>query len=232
MVLDYAKTIIYKLVRFDDLNDDNIYVGYCTNYDERYYNHRRNAINKEDYLHTSNYKVYQFIRENGGWDNWRMKIIEEYPCDNVDQARARERYWKRELNATLNMREPCRTNKEYYQDNKEYILQRNKEWRENNKEYIAEYNKVCDKTKKKEREKSKLECPLCGLEVTRYKLKRHQEGRNCKNIVRVELDEENKEKQRIKNNEYYSRRYYEKRDEILQKQKDKRDAKNNNLTIN
>ena len=225
MVLDYSKTCIYKLVHFDDLNDENIYVGYTTNYNERFYNHRRNAINKEDYLHTSNYKVYQFIRENGGWDNWRMKIIEEYPCKDEPEAVAREKYWKRELKATLNMREPCRTNKEYYQDNREKILERNKEYRKNNKEKIAEQQKQADKTKKKERAKSKLECPLCGLEVTMYKLKRHQEGRNCKNVVRVELDKENKEKQRIKNNEYYMCRYYEKREEILKKQKDKRDAK-------
>ena len=57
------------------------------------------------------------------------------------------------------------------------------------------------------------------MEVTRYKLKRHQEGRNCKNIVQVEKDAEQKEIQRIKNNEYYNRRYYEKKDEILAKQK-------------
>jgi hypothetical protein len=225
MVIDYSKTCIYKLVHFDDLNDENIYIGHTTNYNERFYNHRRNTINKEDYMHTSNYKVYRFIRENGGWDNWRMKIIEEYPCKDELEASARERYWIKELKATLNMREPCRTTREYYQDNREIILEKNKEYRKNNKEKIAEQQKQADKTKKKEREKSKLECPLCGLEVTRYKLKRHQEGRNCKNIVRVQLDEENKEKQRIKNNEYYMRRYYEKREEILNKQKDKRDSK-------
>lgn len=225
MVLDYSKTCIYKLVHFDDLNDENIYIGHTTNYNQRFYNHRRNAINKEDYIHTSNYKVYQFIRANGGWDNWRMKIIEEYPCKDEQEAKAREKYWKTELKATLNMREPCRTYKEYYEDNREKILERNKEYRKNNKEKISEQQKQADKTKKREKEKSKLECPLCGLEVTRYKLKRHQESRNCKNVVRVELDEENKEKQRIKNNEYYMRRYYEKREEILKKQKDKRDSK-------
>ena len=90
----------------------------------------------EDY----NLKVYQFIRENGGWDQWEMILIEKYPCDDVDQARARERYWKKELNATLNTNEPGRTQKEWREDNKEILAEKEKQYRKDNKQIIAEKN--------------------------------------------------------------------------------------------
>ena len=34
-------------------------------------------------------KVYQFIREEGGWKNWEMKPIEEYEWQNKTQATRR-----------------------------------------------------------------------------------------------------------------------------------------------
>lgn len=152
--VDYSKTIIYKLVHFDDLNDENIYVGHCTNMTQRRHNHKKACCNPNNKEH-NNYK-YQFIRENGGWDQWQMILIEKYPCDDVDQARARERYWKRELNATLNTNEPGRTPKEYYHDNLNKVLENAKQYRKNNKEKIAEKDKERhEKNKQVRNEQSK-----------------------------------------------------------------------------
>ena len=137
--IDYSKTVLYKLVHFDDLNDENIYVGYCTNITQRRHCHKKACCNPDDKSY--NHYKYQFIRENGGWDQWEMILIEKYPCDDVDQAIARERYWKRELNATLNTNEPGRTQKEWREDNKEKIAEYKKEYRKNNKEEIAEKQK-------------------------------------------------------------------------------------------
>jgi len=61
--------------------------------------------------------------------------------------------------------------KQYYIDNKEHINQQNRKNYYKNIEQRKEYYKNYDKTKKKEMEKSKVKCPLCDLEVTRYKLK-------------------------------------------------------------
>ena len=49
-----------------------------------------------------NFKLYQMIRDNGGWSNWSMIEIEKYPCTDSNEARARERYWYEILNANLN----------------------------------------------------------------------------------------------------------------------------------
>jgi hypothetical protein len=38
--VDYAKTIIYILVHFNDLNNENVYVGHCTNMTKRKCQHK------------------------------------------------------------------------------------------------------------------------------------------------------------------------------------------------
>ena len=200
--VDYSKTIIYKLVHFDDLNDENIYVGHCTNMTQRRHNHKKACCNPDNKEHNE-YK-YQFIRANGGWDQWEMILIEKYPCNIIDEATARERYWKRELNATLNTQEPGRTikewrednkekiteyRKEYYENNKEYIKEQKKEWRENNKEKIAEQNKewrennkeeIAEKKKQKyENNKHKLAEKItcnCGSIIRSTDIRRHEKS--------------------------------------------------------
>jgi len=137
--LDYSKTIIYKLVHFDDLNDENIYVGHCTNMTQRKYAHKSKCNNPNDKSY--NQKKYQFIRENGGWDQWQMILVEKYPCKDEPEAVLRERYWKRELKATLNTNEPCRNAKEYYEDNKEKIAEYSKQWHQDNRDKILERQK-------------------------------------------------------------------------------------------
>ena len=54
------------------------------------------------------FKVYDFIRNNGDWDNWSMIEIEKYPCNDGNEAKARERYWIETLKATLNERTPIK----------------------------------------------------------------------------------------------------------------------------
>jgi hypothetical protein len=49
-----------------------------------------------------NRKLYQTIRENGGWDNWRMVIIEECGEISLTQARIKEEEHRVKLNANLN----------------------------------------------------------------------------------------------------------------------------------
>lgn len=206
--INYSNTCIYKLVHFDDLNDENIYVGHCTNIVQRRYNHRTACCKPDnrDY----NLKVYQFIRENGGWDQWEMILIEKYPCDNGDQARARERYWKRELNATLNKNEPGRTIKEwrennkerlvekakiYYEDNKEEIAEKVKEYYENNKNKILEERKQYRKDNKEKIAEKNKEYREDNKEILAEKEKQYREN-NKEEIAkkRKEYRQNNKEK--------------------------------------
>ena len=119
--------------------------------------------------------------------------------NSMMKARARERYWKRELNATLNTYEPGRTNKEYSQDNKEKIKEYRKQWHQDNRDKMIQKMKQNYENKKEEinekrkenyqnnrdeileKRKEKIKCDLCGLELTKCHLKKHQRSTNCKN---------------------------------------------------
>jgi len=117
--IDYANTIIYKLVHKDDLYDENIYTGHTTDFICRKNHHKSlcNNSKKKEY----NQKKYKNIRENGGWDEWLMIEIEKYPCKDKPEAVARERVIQTEMKAKLNSLIAGRTPKEYREDNKEII---------------------------------------------------------------------------------------------------------------
>ena len=135
--IDYFNTIMYKIV-CNDLSILDCYVGSTTDFTRRKCNHK-------NLTKTSNRRLYEFIRENGGWNNWTMVQIEEYPCMNSNQKTKRERYWFEELKASLNTLVPNRGIKEYhdkfYIDNREKILEKVKEYNKNNKEKINAYQK-------------------------------------------------------------------------------------------
>jgi len=83
-IIDYSKTIIYQ-IRCDNLDEcKEIYVGSTTNFTRRKQQHKRNCncITNKSY----NLKVYKNIRENGGWENWKMIQICEVSCNNKREA--------------------------------------------------------------------------------------------------------------------------------------------------
>jgi hypothetical protein len=136
--INYSKTYIYKLV-CKDPNITDKYVGHTTDPRHRKSRHKCscNNPNGKDY----NLWVYQFIRANGGWDNWEMIIIQCICCIDAHDARTHERRCLDELKATLNGNTPSRTLTEYYIDNKDVIIEKNKKYREKNRDVIAEKNK-------------------------------------------------------------------------------------------
>ena len=60
---------------------------------------------------TYNYKhkescvdVYRTIRENGGWEMFKMREIKKFPCNDKREAEAEEDRYIRDMKAMLNMR--------------------------------------------------------------------------------------------------------------------------------
>jgi hypothetical protein len=158
---EYSKCVIYKLC-CKDLNIKEIYVGSTCNFTRRKSQHKHICCNENAIQH--NFKVYKFIRDNGGWDNWDMILIEEFACENKLQKLQRERHWYEELKSTLNGDVPGRSDKEYRdthkqqmkeyrEENKQKIIEQMKEYYEENREKILE--------QKKEKSKEKITCE-CG----------------------------------------------------------------------
>ena len=129
--LDYSKTIIYKIV-CNDLTIKDSYVGHTTNFIKRRQNHKSQCNNESNKSY--NYKIYQIIKLNGGWLNFSMIEIEKYPCLDINEACARERYWIETLGSQMNFQVPNRSDKE--------IAELKKEWNENNKGYHKDYYKA------------------------------------------------------------------------------------------
>ncbi len=151
--IDYSNSSIYKICcRDTDITD--CYVGSTTNFRTRKSQHKFRCNNEHD--KNGHIKVYQFIRQHGGWENWDMILIEKVNVNDNYELRKEERKWIEELNSTLNCKLPTRTKrqweidnkdkikeqkKEYYENNKEYFLEKHKEYHEVNKEKLAEYHK-------------------------------------------------------------------------------------------
>ena len=71
---DYSKTIIYKLVHKEDYDNANIYIGSTSNFRQRKSHHKSSCNNEKDKRYHQ--KNYQSIRDNGGWNEWKMIEIE------------------------------------------------------------------------------------------------------------------------------------------------------------
>jgi hypothetical protein len=82
----------------------DVYVGHTTNFVQRKHAHRRNCINPNSA--NKKLKLYEVIRANGGWDNWKMEIINFFDCKDQSEARQKEQEYFISLNATLNSTEP------------------------------------------------------------------------------------------------------------------------------
>ena len=101
--MDYSNTIFYKIYCIDPSIND-LYIGHTTNFVQRKQAHKQACKN----VKTANYKckLYQVIRENNGWDNWKMDIIAFHKCDNLLGAKMQEQKYFEEYKATLNSIEP------------------------------------------------------------------------------------------------------------------------------
>ena len=96
---DYSKIVIYK-IESNNLDITDCYIGSTVNFHKRFAQHKNSCKNPNRIAYS--YKVYKFIRENGGWDNWSMKILEFYPCNNKGEAYERECHYIECNNTTLN----------------------------------------------------------------------------------------------------------------------------------
>tara|TARA_R110002074_G_scaffold368394_1_gene542865 strand:- start:1 stop:432 length:432 start_codon:yes stop_codon:yes gene_type:complete len=114
---NYQKSIIYKLC-CKDTDIKEIYIGATTNFRRRKCEHKYCCSNTKKLLVYNSFK-YQFIRNNGDWENWDMIQIKEVSVNSKLELDAEERKVIEELKPILNRQIPSRTLQEWYKDNKE-----------------------------------------------------------------------------------------------------------------
>jgi hypothetical protein len=198
---DYSKSIIYKLC-CKDIHIKELYVGStCNQLKARKNKHKSSCDNMNG--KEFNYKVYQFIRSNGGFSNWDMVEVERYEAIDKQDLNKRERYYIELLGATLNTIIPYRSKeeineikKEYFQNNKVIMKEQHKLYRESNQEKNKEMKKkyyynnrdILINKSKEYRDKN--------VEIIKDKTKKYRELNRDKFSEKVKCDVCNKEMRR------------------------------------
>ena len=183
-MVDYSKGVIYKIKRYDDENDEMILVGSTCDIIRRAseYKRKSNNPNSRDY----NIPSHQFIRDNGGWSNFVMEKLEDYPCNDDKELKQREEEWRVKLDAKLNTNKAFQhlTNAEikkiYYQNNIEKESQRKKKYRQNNPEKIKERYEN-NKEEIQAKRSIKINCDNCNALVSKSHIARHKKSLKCIN---------------------------------------------------
>ena len=142
---DYAKTVIYK-IECKDPNITKTYGGHSTNLIKRRARHKSDCNNPNAKAYK--YYVYQFIRENGGWENWRIVWQYDYPCASKKEATLEESKYVKQEKCELNSVIPYISEEEKKEKNKEYQkIKRENETPEEKAKRLKEKNEV-QKTKR------------------------------------------------------------------------------------
>jgi hypothetical protein len=158
---DYSMYKIYP--KNKELN--YCYIGHTNDFNARKRQHKLiSTSEKHNKLH---FKIYQTIRQNGGWDEWEMIKLEEFNGKTNLEARIREQELIKEHNANLNSLSAYITEEEraatkkaitekYREENKELLKEQTKKYKQEHKEIIAEQMKTYrEENKDKIREKNK-----------------------------------------------------------------------------
>ena len=127
-MLDYQKAKIYKIWTPQGTHEEVYYGSTCDELYKRKYGHKT----------TSNESRSKILFEK--YDDVRIELVEDYPCNNKAELNKREGHYIRE-NKCLNRNIAGRTYKEYYKNNKKKLLEQKREYYKNNKEKRKEDNK-------------------------------------------------------------------------------------------
>ena len=156
--------------------DDDIYVGSTTQpLSKRMSKHRCDVKG-----YKQNRKLYAKMNELG-IDSFYIELIEEYPCDNVEQLRKREGHFIREI-STLNQHVAGRSGADWYAEHKDILKEKHKYYREKNIEHCIEVMKKYqsennDKIKEWKTTRHNCGCGSCYTNANKsehMKTKKHQ----------------------------------------------------------
>lgn len=141
------------IIRCKDKSITDCYIGSTNDIEDRKITHKKTCynINTRGY----NYKVYQFIRDNGGWDNFELIEICKY---EDDKRKEMEQYYIDFIKPSLNDKRAFGFDYE----------RRNAYKKINDREYYLKNKTKCNEYRQSYKN-AKVICD-CGKEVSRHAL--------------------------------------------------------------
>jgi group I intron endonuclease len=182
--MDFSKGKIYAIRNYDN---DKIYIGstvqkLCS----RMSSHRKDAK-------TRPHSIYKAMNEIG-IDKFYIELIEDYPCENIEQLRSREGHFIRQFDSMkngYNEKLAGRSEKEraleYYYEHQEEQIARSRAYREQHREElnerVREYGKKNKELIAERRRSKKAICPHCNKEMRKDSLNNHIKNKKCPNML-------------------------------------------------
>ena len=161
-MVNYKNAVIYKI--YNNENNSLCYIGSTCNFRARKSEHKSICYNKKRKQYNS--KIYQMIRDNGGWEAFTCVIIEEYPCESKVQLCMRENEYMIEYKVNMNVLRAYTSREEKKQYSKQYD--------------IDNVDKIRERTKKHRSQKVTCEC---GCILTQHALTRHKRSQSHLNLM-------------------------------------------------
>ena len=187
MTIDYKNSKVYKIW---SPNGDKIYVGsttkimLCQRMTAHRYNYRLwKETGKAD---TTSYILF----DEYGLENCFIELLEAKECNSKDELHKLEGKFIRELNC-VNKIVAGRTKQEYFEDNKEHLIEWGNNWRKDNKEYITDYSNKY-RSDNKETIKTKKSIPYtctCGSTFRKDEKARHERSIKHKSFLENSIEQ-------------------------------------------
>ena len=130
------KYTIYKCY-CEDASITDFYVGSTIDLQQRIQSH------KKHYKQNQHSKLYNFIRENGGFSKWEFEPLEEDTAEDKTHIRIREQHYIDKLTPTLNQVKAYITKEQ----RRLYLNEQRAKYRERHPEKIKEWNDKISKMK-------------------------------------------------------------------------------------
>ena len=183
-----------KIYKITDIGYNKCYIGSTTEeLSMRMARHRANFkrfLNGSNNNHTRSFDIFNEY----GFENCKIELVEYCKCDTLQELRKREGEHIKNTDC-VNKYVAGRTNKEYYEDNKDKIIEHQKEYRINNKDKIKEHDRQRYAENKEKINKRKKEYYENNKEKIKETEKKYKEQNKDKiKEQNKEYREKNKEK--------------------------------------
>ncbi len=144
---------------------DDVYYGSTT----KEYLSQRIDKHRSSYKRWKNGKhhyvtAYEILK----YDDAYIELVELYPCNSRDELTSREGSYIRN-NDCVNKVVPGRTEKEFREDNREYVKEREKKYREDNKDIINTKQNL----RYKNARLTKVHCDICNSDIRKPGFNKH-----------------------------------------------------------